>query len=216
MKRTMALPSVIFVLLLFGCTREAGILSTSHNRIIALQPIDHYVINDLESFQRELGNFYHTQVIVLKPIPIPESFFNRAVQKYSADSMVSLLSKIAGENNEEVIGITYFELYTIKDGKKGMQPYFDEDIFGLGYLPGNACVVSDIKLRTINSAVFNNRLRNVIIHEVGHNMGLQHCSDTACIMSEANGGFPALDKKGMDYCNKCKRELLKLHAVFIK
>ncbi len=52
-----------------------------------------------------------------------------------------------------------------------------------------------------------NRLRKVIIHEVGHNLGLLHCSDDSCLMSELNGNIATLNKKGGDYCINCRRKL---------
>jgi hypothetical protein len=44
--------------------------------------------------------------------------------------------------------------------------FYDEDIFGMGYLPGNFCVVPDAKFRTNDTVIFYHRLRNVIIHEI--------------------------------------------------
>ena len=85
--------------------------------------------------------------------------------------------------------------------------YYDYDLFGMAYLPGNSCVVSDNRFRTNDTAIFNHRLRNVIIHEIGHNAGLPHCSDNRCIMSETNGDVSRLDGGGNDYCDKCKKKL---------
>ncbi len=80
-------------------------------------------------------------------------------------------------------------------------------IFGLGYVSGNACVVSDYRLMSINKELLYNRLRKVIIHEIGHSLGLPHCSIDSCIMSESNGNISILNKSGGDYCIKCRMKL---------
>jgi archaemetzincin len=93
----------------------------------------------------------------------------------------------------------------VKENKHG--PHYDENLFGMGFLPGNSCVISDNRFWINDTSIFNYRLRNVIIHEIGHNAGLAHCPDSKCIMSEMNGDISTLDKGGNDYCKKCKRKL---------
>ena len=51
------------------------------------------------------------------------------------------------------------------------------------------------------------RLRTVIIHELGHNMGFPHCSTKNCIMSDANERIQTVDNSADNYCVKCKDKL---------
>jgi archaemetzincin len=76
-----------------------------------------------------------------------------------------------------------------------------------GYIGGNASVVSDYRLQSGDRGLFENRLKKVILHELGHNLGLSHCSVDTCLMSETNGDIVKLNKTGDYYCKKCRQKL---------
>jgi archaemetzincin len=180
--------------------------SNKQKQIIAFQPLGDYNGQEIDSVVKEISRFYNKQVIVLKPIEIPKTFFNRVVNQYSADSILNLLSRLQNDTLIEIVGLTHKPIFTIKEGKP--VPYYDEKIFGLGYQPGYSCVVSDFKFSTPYITIFNHRLKTVIIHEIGHNLGLGHCENDKCIMSKNNGSVTNLDYySGKDYCAKCRTTL---------
>lgn len=204
----MKLSIYIFSLLVFFslyCKKQPifSLGSHSENQIIAFQPLDDFNMQEIEPVINEISGFYNKPVIVLKPINIPSTFFNSAIEKYSADSIILLLSSLQNDTIVEIIGLTNKPIFTIKDTNH--MPYYDEKIFGMGFQPGNSCVVSDYRFRTPNKTVFNNILRNVIIHEVGHNLGLPHCKDIKCIMSANTGDIEKLNNSNNAYCKKCKK-----------
>ncbi|PSL21468.1 hypothetical protein [Chitinophaga ginsengisoli] len=47
----------------------------------------------------------------------------------------------------------------------------------------------------------------LVIHELGHNMGLQHCPVPTCYMRDAKGGDPTGEEKA--FCKKCAAYLQK-------
>jgi archaemetzincin len=201
---------IIATLLYFtmgNCKRQSiiSLNNKTQTQIIAIQPLDNYNEKELISVREEIRWFYNKKVIILKSIEIPLTFYNPIAKKYSADSIINLLSKLHNDTVVEIVGITHKPIYTVKENKHG--PYYDESIFGMGYLPGNSCVISDNRFWINDSAIFNFRLRNVIIHEIGHNAGLPHCPDNTCIMSIMSGDVLTLDYGRYDYCKKCKKKM---------
>jgi archaemetzincin len=174
---------------------------------IAIQPMDSLDNNKLEQIANEIRNYWHQNVILLKPIELPASYKSDILQQYSADSILVLLSKIKKGRRKEIIGITHKNLYTLKEDKApNPMAYYDEGIFGLGYQPGKCCVVSDFKIASDNDAEYIQSMRNIILHEMGHNRGLSHCPNPDCLMSEQNGSVFAL-KKSSEFCEACKSKL---------
>jgi archaemetzincin len=66
---------------------------------------------------------------------------------------------------------------------------------GLGYYPGEACVVSSYRVfpSSSNKHHFTGRMMKLALHEAGHCLGASHCSAPRCIMQDA-GGKMHLDK----------------------
>lgn len=189
----------IVSLLLFSQCRRDNTLSLykKPEQVIAFQPLNGYPVQEIQPLLDDLGSFYNKQVIVLPSIEIPRRWYNTEIEKYSADSIIMYLSGLRTERLTEIVGITHIPVFTIREDAE--RPYYDEAMIGMGYLPGNACVVSDSRFRWSDEATHRRRLRNAIIHEIGHNMGLAHCANDDCSMSEKN--------TGSDYCNACRGQL---------
>ncbi len=200
-------PIVLFLLITIivsGCKRYPGLSlnNDKQNQIIAFQPFNNYNEEKLKYAAASISLFYSKRVIILQPQSLPENYFDTVVHQYNADSILFFLSKLRNDSIIEVIGLTSQPLFTLKEHK--ISSYYDQNILGIGYHPGNAAVISDYRFNTLDTAIFNRRLKNVIIHEVGHNLGLQHCPNDKCIMSEKNGNSATLDNSGDDYCLQCR------------
>ena len=110
------------------------------------------------------------------------------------------------------MGVTHTNIYTLKKctiplDKKGYVFYQPYTIFGIGYIGGNTSVVSDYRLQSVDEGLFENRLKKIILHELGHNLGLSHCPVDSCLMSETNGDIVKLNKTGGNFCKKCRHKL---------
>jgi archaemetzincin len=133
-------------------------------------------------------------------------------ERYSADSIINYLSQKTSDSISQVVGLTHKNLFTTKWDRSGQirepaEKYAVWGIFGLGYHPGKASVISDYRLSTTDPARFRHRLRTVLFHEIGHNLGLPHCPHPHCIMNDANETINTVDNSGDDYCAECRRRL---------
>ena len=214
MKSASALTAAIISILLYSCNKQYDnfLLKKNKEKIIALQPLGEYHTEQLNFISHEISSFYKRKVIILNPITIPPTFrLVKDVELYSADSILNMLSGILNDEIIEVVGLTHKNIYILKkEKKKTKNPLFDysvSDIFGFGDFPGNCAVISDFMFKTKDSTLFKHRLKTVILHEMGHNLDLDHCRFDQCIMSDQNGKLSFLDKCGNDYCHHCKSKL---------
>ena len=200
--------------------RKHSIISLTHNNeheIIGLQPLEKYEASQLTAVSKDIETFFHTRVIILDPVNVPKSFYSANQHSpgndgYFADSLLQFLSKFVNDTVVKVVGITHTNIYTLKEydvllNKKPLVLKGPHTIFGLGYIGGNTAIVSDYRLRSTDKALFENRLKKVILHELGHNLGLSHCPVDTCLMSETNGDIVKLNKTGGNFCRNCRRKL---------
>ena len=209
---------ILFLFIGLICCRKDPVLSIHHtnqNKLIALQPLNEYSGAELSSLQRELSNFFNAQVIVLPSLQIPVSYRSSTTTEgysYLADSLIQFLLNRKQDRVDEIIGLTHDEMLIVKNTgllapDKTTTLSFFQRVKGLGYISEPACVISDYSFISTDTAITNKRLRKVVLHEVGHNLGLDNCKTDACLMSEKNGDNAILDNGNGDYCERCKRKL---------
>lgn len=136
------------------------------------------------------------------PVALPSTAWYAPRARYRADSIIHWLAKRTGDT-VVYIGITTKDISTTSDGVK------DWGVMGLGYEPGNACVVSTFRLSKRNT---NDQLYKVCLHELGHNLGLPHCEVKSCFM-RAGEGHNYTDEETA-FCADCERKLEQKGLVF--
>ncbi|MEP6465697.1 MAG: matrixin family metalloprotease [Parafilimonas sp.] len=205
---------LLILILISGCRKEAmfSLSKNNSNKIVAILPLSISDENELLSIKDQISNYFHVRVIILQQQTMPQDFESNYEDMYSADLILSFLSKIANDSIVEVIGLTHKDIYVTDELKIKVNGNYkklphQKDVFGLGYIYGNACIISDYRLTSQNEDLLNNRIRKVVFHEIGHNLGLEHCSNDSCLMSESNGNITVLNKPGGDFCENCKRKL---------
>jgi archaemetzincin len=70
---------------------------------------------------------------------------------------------------------------------------------GLGFQPGNACVVSTFRLQ---KGELSDQLFKLSLHELAHTQGLPHCKNKTCFMRDAKGENHLDEEIG--FCQSCK------------
>jgi archaemetzincin len=181
--------------------------------IVAIQPLGDVAKPTLQFLSSEIQNFYLARVIVLPARQLPHRFFNNTKSpRYCADSLLQYLQEEVRDSIDYVIGMTAQDIFTTKkdeDGhaKEPAEKYKIWGIMGLAYTPGKSSLVSDFRLRSLNKELEKRRLRNVALHELGHNFGLPHCAHQFCIMTDANESITTIDKESNGLCPSCRQKL---------
>lgn len=165
------------------------------NTVIVFQPFSGFSPRSLAYLEKKLHKNFST-IVINTPIDLPHQALNSSHKRHRADSLIRFLHK-KGRPNEIVIGLTKND---ISMTKKGISD--DYGVFGYGYCPGNACVVSTFRIKGSNKL---EKLYKLTIHEIGHNLGLPHCAEKNCFMRDAKGKdhFNELT----DFCQKCRKKL---------
>lgn len=161
---------------------------------IDLQPFHGVPAAMVEDIQRELLKSF-SQVIINKETPLPPSAWYAPRNRYRADSIIGYLSKQTPVAHI-TIGLTDKDISTTKDS------IADWGIMGLGFCPGNACIVSTFRL---SKKDLSSQLYKLCLHEWGHTVGLPHCNNVTCLMRDAEGKNHFDEEKG--FCDACKNKL---------
>ncbi len=189
--------SLGIMMIMTACNNHpASVVSNNSNQSLSidLQPFYGIPAGMVEDIQQELLKSF-PQVILKKETPLPTSAWYEPRNRYRADSLISYLSKQTPVAHI-TIGLTDKDISTTKDN------IADWGIMGLGFCPGNACIVSTFRL---SKKDLSSQLYKLCLHEWGHTVGLPHCSNITCLMRDAEGKNHFNEEKG--FCEACKNKL---------
>jgi len=197
--------------LLFSCNSKL-LKKDPKDIVVAIQPYGKIDSNLIDTVKTALYDMYGFQIIVLPSKKLPKSaFINVKSPRYRADSILDMQERWKPDSIDYVMGLSQFDISMTdrdEDGniKKPLYKYTDWGVFGLGSCPGPSCVVSIFRLK--NRKNFIERLRKVCVHEVGHNLGLEHCDVGAtCVMKDANEDINTIDTEELALCKSCIKKL---------
>ncbi len=161
--------------------------------ILPLGNISKQIIEDVSS---GLVSFYHKEIIIDKVVPLNYALLAKSKERYSADSILKKFS-----NNNVTLVLTEKDIVTKKDD-------IDEyGVFGLGSSYFKTTVISLFRLkRNATPQLLKERLQKVCIHEIGHYLGLSHCTkNSKCLMSAGHGTIKQVDQEELFFCENCKK-----------
>jgi archaemetzincin len=166
-------------------------------KVIVLQPFDNYPLAEIVLVKNGLIKTYGVNIIISQKTALPAKAYYKPQSRYSADELISFLSKRKNNTVFTVMGLTDKDIFTAKGNNK----YWG--VMGLGTLSADAAVISTYRLH--HNGDMHSELIKLAAHELGHNFGLQHCADRTCIMADAEGHSNFYRETGL--CPKCKQRL---------
>lgn len=175
-----------FFLLLFACDQ-----ADKHGKVIVLQPLGDFPETEAAIVADKIRGI-NPDVILRAAIPFPPEAYYPPRNRYRADILLRKFKGMVGEDTV-IAGLSVRDISTTK-GK-----VYDYGVMGLGYRPGNACIISTYRLAPGNR---REQFYKVVLHELGHTQGLPHCEVKNCLMRDAEGGNPLDQEK--DFCPSCK------------
>ena len=190
---------IILFIFLVACETNKSPTKIAAEPIIALQPLGTFPESTTAALADSLQKALNCSIILLPARPLPKQAYYKQRQRYRADTLIKLAA--IQSNTLSYRTVVYL---TVKDVSHSNEQHHDFGIFGLGYQPGNGAVASTFRLRKH----INSRLFKVVIHEIGHNAGLPHCTTSNCYMRDAHGKM--IQDSLVAFCNACKPKLVHL------
>ncbi len=166
--------------------------------MIQVGPINDY---PLETLKNQLSNnFPNFEVETLPALSDPSEAYDTKRDQYHSTRILVLLEKhIQTIQASRLLGLAGFDLYV-----PGMN-----FVFGEARRPGRAAVISTRRLKPSSPKsprLFGERVLKEAVHEIGHMLGLKHCSAVSCVMYFSEH-IRDTDRKDAVFCEECRSEL---------
>jgi archaemetzincin len=192
------------VLLFISCKtqqKKEQHTTTTKRPVVILQTMQFTDTATLRMLKDSIEAFYKVTVKIAPDKKFPDHLYYKPRNRYRADRIIHWLRMNIGDSIRTVVGITTKDVSTTKGDA------YDYGVMGLGYRPGQACVVSTYRLAKTarNNMHLQQRLLKLVIHEMGHNFGLPHCSNEECFMVDAEGQMKLDSERYL--CNNCFSQL---------
>ncbi|MGD0449605.1 MAG: archaemetzincin family Zn-dependent metalloprotease [Candidatus Bathyarchaeia archaeon] len=132
--------------------------------------------------------------------PVPKQAFDKKRSQYNSSIILDDLRVFIVKKPQyhRVLGVIDADIFA-----SGLNY-----VFGEAYVSGRAALISLWRLKpqfyreNVNITVFVSRMVKEAVHELGHTLGLQHCSRSFCVMHFSNSIFDT-DKKQSLLCDQC-------------
>ena len=164
---------------------------------------------DLVRFVAEsIEDRFELEVRVVDPIPHPKEAWYAPRKRWRAERLLDHLDEQDfGNDVWRVAAITEEPISTTKGD------VHDWGIAGLGSLGVKSSVFTSHLFRSYRKKARRTYLRfmeNLVLHEVGHTLGLDHCPLDRCMMADAKGNAIRAAKVSInEFCPKCHARIAK-------
>jgi archaemetzincin len=130
---------------------------------------------------------------------VNEAYYPQRDQYHSTRILALLEKRIDPSYDESLLGVTSFDLFV-----PGMN-----FVFGEARLPGPVGIISTHRLKSQSPDhldLLRDRAIKEAVHEIGHMLGVNHCSNSVCVMHFSEH-IDDTDRKHAEFCVNCQCKL---------
>lgn len=165
---------------------------TGKVRNISLYLYDDFPVQKAQMLADALKEAYPSVSIQQESLVLPKEHYNRERKRYSGTGLLKDLSKLRKGN--VVLGLTDEVIYKANE----LSPTYG--IFGVSPVGAYVAVISST--RPSGKQHTKDHLVKLMMHELGHSFGLNHCRNQHCFMVDAEHGNKF--SQTPSFCNECK------------
>ena len=168
-------------------------------KVIRLLPVGKVDIRLLDSLMQPLSGSFSARVEIADSHLDPEFAFNAQRQQYHSTEILARMHSLHSPSAWRFLGVASVDLFI---------PILTF-VFGEAQLNNPCGLISSYRLRQEyyglpqDDGLIEERLIKEGLHELGHTVGLVHCSDYSCVMSSAHA-VEYIDLKGRSFCVACR------------
>jgi archaemetzincin len=191
---------LVGVLVILAFLDISALFGIPGKQVLLIQPLGTELPNeDMDLVKQALVGFYDLQISVLPRSDLPDQAYYEPRRRYRAEKILPFLLEKLPSDGDRILGLTGVDISTDKGRIK------DWGILGLARLGGKECIVSAFRCyaRAREGAHARILLAKVAVHEVGHTLGLDHCTTRGCLMEDAGGLVRTCDRE-YDICSHCR------------
>jgi len=169
---------------------------------VGILPIEQVDAAILMRIKEKLAHVFPSTVCVVigENFSLREENFDKKRKQYRSDAILSEIQRYAAKKPDlnRVLGVVDADLFV---------PELNF-VFGEAVCPGKAALISLWRLKpefygdALDMELFSARALKEAVHELGHTLGLRHCSRSSCVMYFSNSIFDT-DKKQSLFCDQC-------------
>ncbi len=170
---------------------------------IAVQGLAYPSLDDLAWLRERLEEAVPGATVVVLPAQLQPNieWFDWSRMQYRSELVLQAARELRRGYGVDVLVIV-----------AGVDAYADglNFVFGEAVLGGGVAVVYTPRLATGPASedrkLYRERLLKEVLHELGHALGLQHCTTSGCVMNFSNS-IADVDAKQYRFCRRCAATL---------